>query len=120
MEVGLLIRYGKLVPGRELAAMELFGETMTFFRDRLERGEISFFEPFFLMTSDLDQELGFFLVKGQAPAIFAMMEEEPYRMMMQRGLAFVEHLHQDLLTVGEGIAAQMERAMKVHAELTKS
>lgn len=115
--VGLLIRYGKLVPGREAAAMELFAETTWYFQDRLERGEITFFEPFFMMTSDLDQELGFFLVKGPAPAVFALMEDETYAMMMQRGLALVEHLHQDLLTVGDGIAAQIERATRVYAEL---
>jgi len=117
MEIGLLIRYGKLVPGREQQAIALFQESMTFFQDKLASGEITAFEPFFFMTSDLDQELGFFVVKGPAPAMFALMENEAYRTLMQKGMALVEHLHSDLLTVGEGIAAQVERSMKIHAEL---
>jgi len=32
-------------------------------------------------------------------------------------MVLVEHLHSDFLVVGEGIAAQLERATKVHAEL---
>jgi hypothetical protein len=104
VDVGLMIRYGRLVPGREAAAMELFGETVSFFQERLARGELSFFEPFFLMTSDLDQEQGFFLVKGAAPAIFAMMDD-------------VAYLHQDLLRVGEGIQVMMEESARAQSKL---
>jgi hypothetical protein len=117
MEIGLLIRYGKLVPGRETRAIALFQEAIAFFRERLEKQDIAYFEPYFFMTSDLDQELGFFVVRGPAPDIFRLMEDESYLMLMQKGMALVEHLHSDLLTVGDGIAAQVERSMKVHAEL---
>jgi len=117
MEIGLLIRYGKLVPGRETQAMTLFQESVAFFQGKLAAGQIGSFEPFFFMTSDLDQELGFFVVKGPAPAIFALMEDEEYRLFMARGMALVEHLHSDFLVVGEGIPAQIERTAKVHTEL---
>jgi hypothetical protein len=117
MDIGLLIRYGKLVPGREAQAMQLFQESIGYFQDKLAAGEIASFEPFFFMTSDLDQELGFFVVKGPAPAIFALLEDERYRTLMQKGMVLVGHLHTDFLVVGEGIAAQFERAMKVNAEL---
>ncbi len=117
MEIGLLIRYGKLVPGRETQAIALFQDSTAYFQEKLAAGEITSFEPFFFMTSDLDQELGFYIVKGPAPAIFALMEDERYRMLMTKGTALVEHLHSDFLVVGEGIAAQVERAMKVNAEL---
>jgi hypothetical protein len=36
---------------------------------------------------------------------------------MQKGLMLVEHLRADILTVGEGITLQLERAAKVRAEL---
>ena len=117
MEIGLLIRYGKLVPGRETQAMALFQESVAYFQEKVAAGDIASFEPFFFMTSDLDQELGFFVVKGPAPAIFALMEDERYRTLMQKGMVLVEHLHSDFLVVGEGIAAQVERATKVNAEL---
>jgi len=36
---------------------------------------------------------------------------------MSKGLLLVEHLQQDILTVGEEIPARLERAQKVRAEL---
>jgi len=117
MDVGLLIRYGKLVPGRETEAVELFAEGERFFKERLDKGVITFFEPFFLATSDLEEELGFHIIKGPAPEIFKLMEEEGYRALMTKMHLVVEHPRADLLTVGEGIQAQLELFAKVRAEL---
>lgn len=117
MDVGLMIRYGKLVPGRESQAIELFEEALAYFNGKVEAGAITFFEPFFMKTSDFEEETGFFLLKGPAPAMFAMMEEEPYFRLMEKGILLVEHLRADILTVGEGITLQLERSAKVRAEL---
>ncbi len=117
MEIGLLIRYGKLVPGRERQAIELFEEGMKYFSEKLSKQVITFFEPFFMFTSDLEEETGFFLVKGPAPEVFKIMEDEEYLRLMQKGFLLVEHLRADLLTVGEGITHQLERVGKVRAEL---
>jgi hypothetical protein len=117
MEIGVLIRWGKLVPGRERQAVELFREGIRYHQEKLARNELTFFEPFFLSTSDLEQELGFFLLKGPAPEIFKMLEEEEFRTLMQKALMLVEHLRTDLLTVGEGVTAQVERSLKIQAEL---
>lgn len=114
-----MIRYGRLVTERELPAIELFQQTMDFFRERLARQEITFFEPFFFMTSDLEEELGFFIVRGPAPAMFQLLEDETYRTLVQRAMALVEHVRIDWLTVGEGIAEQVERSMKIHTELAQ-
>jgi hypothetical protein len=117
MEIGLLIRYGKLVPGREAQAIELFEESTKYFLERLSKKEITYFEPFFLMTSDLEEETGFFVLKGPAPEVFRLMEDEKYRWLMQKAMVLVEHLRADLLTVGEGIPEQLGRASKVLVEL---
>lgn len=117
MEIGLLIRYGKLVPGREAQAIELFGEASSYFAEKLSQGALTFFEPFFFATSDLEEETGFFVMRGPAPSMFALMEEEQYLRLMQKGMMLVEHLRADLLTVGEGIGLQLERAGKVRVEL---
>ncbi len=117
MDVGLIIRYGKLVPGRERQAVELFDEATTYFREKVDKKAITYFEPFFLFTSDLDEETGFFVLKGPAPEIFKLMEDETYLRLMQKGYVLVEHLRADLLTVGDGIREQIERGMKVRAEL---
>lgn len=117
MEIGLMIRYGKLVPGREEQAFALFEETVHFFGERLARHEITAFEPYFMGTSDLEEETGFFLLRGPAPEIFRLMEDETYLQLMQKGMMLVEHLRIDLLTVGEGVQEQIVRARKVLAEL---
>ncbi|HLA92461.1 MAG TPA: hypothetical protein VJO36_02855 [Actinomycetota bacterium] len=117
MDVGLFIRYGKLVPGREAQAIELFEETKKYFEDKVQQKAITYFEPFFLRTSDLEEETGFFILKGPAPEIFKIMEEEKYLWLMSKGAVLVEHLRADLLTVGEGIYTQLDRAGKVRVEL---
>ena len=118
MDVGLMIRYGKLIPGRETQALELFEEATAYFRGKLEVGAITFFEPFFLATGDFETETGFFVLKGPAPEIFKLEAEEEYLHLMQKGLMLVEHLRADILTVGEGITLQRERANKVRVELS--
>jgi hypothetical protein len=117
MEVGLLIRFGKLVPGREEQAIELFKESSKFYESKVQEGVLSHFEPFFLKTSDLEEETGFFILKGQAPQVFKMMEEETYLSLMMKGELVVQHMRADLLTVGEGIFDELARAGKVRAEL---
>ncbi len=117
MEVGLLIRYGKVVPGREVEAVELFAEGERFFKEKLASKAITYYEPFFLSTSDLEEETGFHVIKGSAPEVFKLMEDERYRALMTKMTLVVEHPRADLLTVGEGITAQIERFAKVRAEL---
>jgi hypothetical protein len=117
MEIGLLVRYGKLVPGREEQGIELFEETMRYCSSKLADGTLTYFEPFFLATSDLGEESGFFIMRGPAPSIFGLMEEEEYHRLMQKGAMLCEHMRADLLTVGEGIQVELERIAKVRAEL---
>jgi hypothetical protein len=117
MEVGLIIRYGKLVPGRERQAIELFDEASRYFKEKVEKKVLTYFEPFFLFTSDLEEESGFFILKGPAPEVFKLMEEENYLWLMQKAFMLVEHLRADILTVGESIPTQLERAHKVRVEL---
>lgn len=117
MDIGLIIRYGKLVPGREQQAIDLFREASEYWGEKLARKEITSFEPFFFQTTDLEEETGFFLMKGPAPEVFRIMEEERYRTLVSKGALVVAHLKVDLLTVGEGVTQQLERAVKVRAEL---
>jgi hypothetical protein len=117
MEIGLLIRYGKIVPGREAEAIQLFDEGERFFKDKLTKGAITHFEPFFLASSDLEEDMGFHIVKGPAPEIFKLMEDEGYRTLMTKMLLVVEHPRADVLTVGEGIRAQRDLFAKTRAEL---
>ncbi|MBI3647911.1 MAG: hypothetical protein HY240_04050 [Actinobacteria bacterium] len=117
MEIGLFIRYGKLVPGREEQAIALFDEATNLFKERMMKGDVTFFEPFFFQTSDREEETGFMILKGPAPEIFRLMEDPRYLMLVGKAMLLVEHFQVDLLTVGDGIRDQLERATKVRAEL---
>lgn len=117
MEVGLLVRYGKPVPGREQQAIELFAGASSFFGAKLDAGVITHFEPYFLQTSDREEETGFMILKGPVGEIFKLMEEEAYLTLAEKALALVEHFRVDLLTVGEGVGEQIERSAKVRTEL---
>lgn len=117
MDVGLMIRFGTLIPGREEQALALFDETTAYFRRKVEEGTLTYFEPFFLATGDLETEIGFYVMKGPAPEIFKLEADEEYLRLMQKGIMLVEHLRADVLTVGDGIALQIERAHKVRSEL---
>jgi hypothetical protein len=122
MDVGLLMRFGKVVPGRETQAIELFEETTKYYQTKYYQGKVeekvlTYFEPFFLMTSDIEEETGFFVLKGPAPEVFRLMEEDRYTWLLQKAGLLVEHLRVDPLTVGEGIPEQVERFAKVRVEL---
>src|ERR1700693_4614017 len=78
MGVGLIVKWGKLVPGREEQAISLFTEVTEFFGEYLRKGVIGYFEPFFYLTSDRDEDTGFFILKGAQEAIFKLMEDEKY------------------------------------------
>jgi hypothetical protein len=117
MEIGLFIRYGKLVPGREKEAIDLFTEASKYYEGKVKEGVLTYFEPFFLRTSDFEEETGFFILKGPAPEIFKLMEDERYLWLTMKAQYVVEHFRADILTVGEEIYQQLERANKVRVEL---
>jgi hypothetical protein len=117
MDVGLIIRYGAIVPGRETQAIELFDEATRYYEGKVADKVLTYFEPFFFMTSDYQEETGFFILKGPATEVFKLMEEEKYRWLLQKAGLLVEHLHVDYLTVGEGVREQLERFAKVRVDL---
>jgi hypothetical protein len=117
MEIGLLIRWGKIVPGREEEAVELFQTKTQYYADLVAKGRLTFFEPYLFSMSDIEEEMGLILLKGPAPEIFRLMEDDEYLRLMQKSALLVEHLKVNLLTVGEGIPETIERFRKVRAEL---
>ena len=84
MDTGLLIRWGQILPGREDAAIALFEESVTYFLSLMENGKITSFEPFLFTMADVEEEQGFFLVKGAVPEIFALMDSDEYKTFMTK------------------------------------
>jgi hypothetical protein len=116
MEIGLIIKYGKLVPGREPQAFELFAETKRFFEEQLQKGFIAYYEPYFYASGDFEAEAGFFIIKGDREKLWKLVEDETYRWLVTKAMFILDHVKVEWLVVGEGIAEQLERSSKAAAE----
>ena len=116
MEIGLIVKYGKLVPGREAQAFELFAEVKRFFEEQLRQGFIAYYEPFFYASGDFEAEAGFWLIKGDREKLWKLTEDETYRWLLTKSMFIVDHLEVEWLVVGENIAEQLERSSKAAAE----
>lgn len=116
MEIGLIVKYGKLVPGREQQAIELFTETSQWLEGQFKKGFLTYYEPYFYASGDLQSEAGFWIVKGERDQVWKMVEDETFRWLTIRAQFVVDHLTVEWLTVGAAIPQAVERATKVAAE----
>lgn len=112
MEIGLMYRWGGMVPGREEEALNIFAEATQFMADAKKKGSITFFEPFLFSTGDCHIENGFFLAKGPQEAIERMMNDEKYLDLIVRTNLLMEHVHVDFLVTSENIPKIMELSAK--------
>jgi hypothetical protein len=116
MEVALIVKYGKLVPGREQQAIELFTETKEFLDEQLKAGYITYYEPFIYTTGDWEVDTGFWLTKGERDKLLRVIDTEKFKWIMARAQFVVDHLRLEWLDFGEAIPEQVERASKVVSE----
>ena len=116
MEIGFIVKYGKLVPGREEQAIALFAETTDWLKEQMKTGYITYFEPFFYATGDLEADAGFWIIKGERDKVWKLMEDETFRWLTLKAQFLVDHLRVEWLTVGAEIPLQVERATKVTTE----
>lgn len=116
VEIGYFIKYGRLVPGREEKAIELFNEAIAFWRKHHVAGKLTAFEPVLFASGDQEVDLGFFFIKGLEEKVMPILMSEEYRMLLTRAAYVVDHLQTEMLTVGEEVARQAERTLKVAPE----
>jgi hypothetical protein len=116
MDVGILIKYGKFVPEREVQALEFYTETREFLADYQAKGWITSFEPFTFSTGDFEDQQGFWLIKCPQEYFAKLVELEAFRWLIVKAQFLFEHFEVDYLKYGEAIAQQVEWATKVAAE----
>ena len=117
METAIRFTWGKLVPGRETEALDLFADVTTYFGKKMADAKVTYFEPFLLKTGDFNLEQGFMIVKGPAEDIALIEQEEEYHINVGKAFYLLEHFKVDYLEVDEGISQQLERSAKVRAQL---
>ena len=97
MEVGLLVSYGGVVPGREKEAIELFAETQKVYGEKLADGTFTYYEPFLFRTGDRSEQLGFFIVKGPPDKVMFYFDSKENRALRDKVGQVVNHLKIEFL-----------------------
>ena len=117
MEAGLWISWGKPVPGHEQEAIGLIGEAIQFLTNKKDFGYITWFEAFMPVTTDYDEEVGFFVIKGPAEKIDELRFDENWLYLLTKAGVLVNHFKVSYLRVGDAVPEQIDRVAKVYAEL---
>ncbi len=115
MDAGLIIKWGKPVPGRENEAFALFGEAMEYYKEKLADRTISYHDTFMYRTGDVEERTGFTILKGEEAALAKVLEDERVRVFLIKGQLVLEHIDVEWVTVGEAAVLQVEQTAKVLA-----
>lgn len=100
MEAGILVSYGRIVPGREKEAIEVFAETQKVYGERLADGTFTYYEPFLFRTGDRSEDMGFFILKGPQDRLMAYFDSKENRALRDKAGQVVEHLKIEFLYTG--------------------
>ncbi len=90
-DAGLFVGFGNPVRGREAQAIELFNETLAWYAQLQEEGEIESFEPVFLEPHGGDLN-GFIFIRGDAEKLSALRVSEEFTQLTIRAALFVESI----------------------------
>ena len=100
MEVGMLVSYGGVFPGKEKEAIDLFAETQKLYGAKLADGTFTYYEPFLFRTGDRSEHLGFFIVKGPQEKVMFFFDSKESRVLRDRVGQVVSHLDIEFLYTG--------------------
>jgi len=113
MEIGVVVRYGGVMPGREAACVDLFTETLSLYGEKLADGTFTSFEPFAFRTGDFQEELGFFVLKGPEEKVTGFFNSMEQRTLQAKGEQIVNHLKIEFLYTGSEVLEQVQIMAKL-------
>ena len=108
MEIGAIVRYGGVMPGREAGAVHLFTETLKLYSEKLADGTFTSFEPFAFRTGDFQEELGLFVLKGPEEKVTGFFNSIEQRTLQAKGEQIVNHLRIEFLYTGSEVLEQVQ------------
>lgn len=103
MEVGILVSYGGVFPGKEKEAIELFAETQKIYGEKLADGTFTYYEPFLFRTGDRSEQLGFFIAKGPQDKVMFYFDSKENRALRDKVGQVVSHLKIEFLYTGSEV-----------------
>jgi len=83
-DTALVIRWDRVVPGRDKQALALFGQALEYYGTQQKKGAIENFEPILLnpVGNDLN---GFILIRGSVDQLNALQREDRFIEIVMRG-----------------------------------
>jgi hypothetical protein len=112
----LFLGWGPVVRGRELKALEVFQETITYYGTLQQDGRIDSFEPVLIAPHGGDLA-GFILLRGSRASLDEIRSSEEFQRLVTRATAIVDDLGVIDAYTGEALAQQMATFQTVSEEL---
>jgi hypothetical protein len=112
----LFIGWGAVVRGREQHAVEVFGETVSFWQQARDGGRIESFEPCLLQPHG-GGLAGFMLIRGERAQLDQIASSDEFARLMVRANAIVEELGVVRGYCGEALGRQMGLFQEASNEL---
>jgi hypothetical protein len=112
----LFLGWGPVVRGRELKALDVFQETLTYYAKLQGDGKIDSFEPV-LLAPHGGGLAGFILLRGARAALDEVRSSEEFQTLVARAGAIVDEIGVIDAYTGEALGNQMARFRSVSDEL---
>ncbi|HST56206.1 MAG TPA: hypothetical protein VLJ42_10000 [Solirubrobacteraceae bacterium] len=112
----LFLGWGPVVRGRELKALEVFQETLTYYGSLQQDGRIDSFEPV-LLAPHGGELAGFILLRGARDSLDQIRSSDEFQRLVARAAAIVDDVGVVDAYTGEALAAQMAIFQAVSEEL---
>ena len=112
----LFLGWGPAVRGRELKALDVFQETLTYYDSLQKEGRIDSFEP--VLIAPHGGELGgFILLRGSRASLDEIRNSDEFQRLVTRAAAIVDDIGTIDAYTGEALAQQMARFRAASEEL---
>jgi hypothetical protein len=112
----LFLGWGPVVRGRELKALEVFQETLTYYGDLQQDGQIDSFEPV-LIAPHGGELAGFILLRGARASLDEVRSSDKFRTLVSRAASVVDNVGVIDAFTGEALAQQMAIFQSVSQEI---
>ncbi len=108
----LVIRWNRVVPGREQTGLTLFGQSLEYYGTLLSQGKIESYEPVLLDPTGGDLN-GFIILRGSPDQLDAVRREDRFIDITMRAA----HVCQDLGVVEGYLEAELQSRMARWAQI---
>ena len=108
-QLGLITKFGRVFPGKEREAIDLFAETTKYFGEKLADGTLTYYEPYLYFSGNHEFDNGFFVVKGPEEKVIRFFEDQRRIDLNLKAGQICANVTTELLIVGDEVLTQVSR-----------